>query len=312
MRLVVVTAAARWSYIDQKGSFVKSGFPKTAPFIVLLMAVSFSARSQELDSAAAGSPRKVRAEKHCLARSEVAGAPGTQISNPDCYPSFSEAIYAATDGAVFLPPDESVENQLEVLRTELDSIANASTTGSGSVILGVDYEHANYGGSTYTYLGPTGCNSATSHSFSTITAGFDNIVSSTRGYSGCNRNILYEQSNFGGATLTCSSNCSGLGVMNDAASSRRFQAYCGETSCVIPDGLYISHFTGTSCNGNEYYHVAYDNFAYQCRPDTNSGTAMCGTTQQTVTVYSYVFLGQCYPNWWPSGNQLSNMVRVYR
>lgn len=294
---------------------MKSGFSKTAPFIVLLMAMSFSARSQELDAAAAGSPRKVPAGKHCTARLEKLepGASESRISSFDCYQSFSEAIYAVTEGAVFLPPDESLKNQLKALRQELKSIENASTVGGGSVILAIDYQHSNYGGVTLTYYGYTGCTSTTSYIVPSLsTVGWDNVVSSTQAFNGCIRNILYEHPNYGGASLTCTPNCSSVGVMNDATSSRRFEGPCGEWSCVNPDGNYISHFTGAYCDGLEYYYLAYDGFAYQCRPNSTFGAAACGTTQNNVTAYSYRYQGQCYPNAWPSGNPLDNMVRVYR
>ena len=90
-----------------------------------------------------------------------------------------------------------------------------------------------------------------------------------------------------------------------------YRNICGEANCVNPDGQYISHFTGSSCDGTESYYLPYDNFGYQCRPDSGSG-AQCGTTQRTVTNRSYRYGGQCYSNAWPNGNTLNDFVRVYR
>lgn len=84
---------------------------------------------------------------------------------------------------------------------------------------------------------------------------------------------------------------------------------CGESSCVSTDGTYISHYTGTGCSGTESYYLAYDGYAYDCRPWDGNG--ICGTTSHTVTNRSYRYFGTCY-NAWPSGNTLGDMVRVYR
>jgi hypothetical protein len=99
--------------------------------------------------------------------------------------------------------------------------------------------------------------------------------------------------------------------MNDAASSRRWQSSCAEASCVTPDGNYISHFTGSNCDGTESYYLPYDSGAYQCRPESSTG-ALCGTVHNTVTNRSYRYAGQCYANAWPGGNTLSDFVTVYR
>lgn len=87
--------------------------------------------------------------------------------------------------------------------------------------------------------------------------------------------------------------------------------YCGEASCVSPDGDYISHFTGPNCNGTESYYLPYDGYAYHCRPESSAGVR-CGTVHRTVTNYSYRYQGQCHPNAWPNGNTLSDFVAVYR
>lgn len=94
-----------------------------------------------------------------------------------------------------------------------------------------------------------------------------------------------------------------------AATATAAHAVCGEASCVAAQGTYISHFTGTNCTGTESYYLPYDNWGYSCRPW--NGTGDCGTIHRTVTNRSYRYNGTCY-NAWPSGNQLSDFVTVYR
>jgi len=94
-----------------------------------------------------------------------------------------------------------------------------------------------------------------------------------------------------------------LGGMSAAA-----HAGCGEATCISSQGVYISHFTGSGCSGTEYYYLPYDSYGYQCRPGASAKE--CGTTQYTVTARSYLYNGVCYDAW-PSGNTLSEFVRVY-
>ena len=93
--------------------------------------------------------------------------------------------------------------------------------------------------------------------------------------------------------------------------SGSYAGYCGEASCVSPDGDYISHFTGANCDGTESYYLPYDGYGFQCRPESSAGVH-CGTVHRTVTNQSYRYAGQCYPNAWPGGNTLSDFVSVYR
>jgi hypothetical protein len=99
-----------------------------------------------------------------------------------------------------------------------------------------------------------------------------------------------------------------LAIAFVGAASAAAHAGCGEATCYSTQGTYISHFTGAGCSGTEYYYLPYDGYGYQCRPGL--GARECGTTQYTVTSRSYFNNGNCYDAW-PSGNTLSEFVRVY-
>lgn len=101
-----------------------------------------------------------------------------------------------------------------------------------------------------------------------------------------------------------------LGILVTASVSVEAYAACGEASCVPSQGVYISHFTGSNCDGTESYYLPYDGYAYQCRPW--DGVGQCGTIRRTVTNHSYRYNGTCYANAWPAGNTLSDFVTVYR
>ena len=82
---------------SQKGSFMNASLTKTAFFSTLLLAAPIFARSPQQDPATARPPQEIPAAKHCVVRAESlkSGTPGSRTSSVDCYPSFSEAIYAA-------------------------------------------------------------------------------------------------------------------------------------------------------------------------------------------------------------------------
>lgn len=91
---------------------------------------------------------------------------------------------------------------------------------------------------------------------------------------------------------------------------------CGEASCVPVTAAYISHFTGSNCTGTESYYTAY--FGFDGVRRSWDGAGLVGTQLRTETNKSWKMNdgggdgSGCRVNAWPSGNTLSNFVRVYR
>jgi len=160
--------------------------------------------------------------KHCVAESTVYSERDNRlISEPEdnefvCFSTFSQAIEFATDGRVILPEDATPE-------TVTDEEINGSIGDIGTTyVIGIEYEHSNYNGYTYTFTNSVTCNGYT-HSFSRITGWWNDRISSARAYSDCNHSIHYEHSNFGGATRDCGTACSYIGdAMNDRTSSLKW------------------------------------------------------------------------------------------
>ncbi|MDP9121814.1 MAG: hypothetical protein M3O15_10705 [Acidobacteriota bacterium] len=88
-----------------------------------------------------------------------------------------------------------------------------------------------------------------------------------------------------------------------------YRCNCGESTCTPSQAAYISHFTGTNCTGQEYYYTPY--YYYDGIRRTWDGNGCTGNTLYTVTAYSYKDSSGCH-NAWPSGNTLSDFVRVFR
>jgi hypothetical protein len=91
----------------------------------------------------------------------------------------------------------------------------------------------------------------------------------------------------------------------------RIYRSCGEQVCQPVEERYISHYTGTRCDGAEYYYTGYYGFDGVLR--SWDGKGLAGTVLRKVTTRSWRdWEGRCHVNEWPNGNTLHDFVRVYR
>lgn len=170
------------------------------------------------DSQNAVEQEKVR---HCVVETIAVGEGEPQPENvtpadPRCFQTFSEAIFAATGGAVSVSPNAKPGDLNEqAMPSDLQPAA--------SYVIGIEYQHANYGGSSIVYRNAHTCNGY-QHSVAFVGSGWNDRISSARAYSGCNHSVHYEHSNFGGALRDCGGACSYIGdAMNDKTSSIRWR-----------------------------------------------------------------------------------------
>jgi hypothetical protein len=87
-------------------------------------------------------------------------------------------------------------------------------------------------------------------------------------------------------------------------------AGCPETTCILVQNAYISHFTGANCTGAEHYYTPY--FSSDGIRRSWDGKGFYGTTLSTVTNISWKGTDGVCHNDWPSGNTLSGFVSIYR
>jgi hypothetical protein len=137
-------------------------------------------------------------------------------ADPRCFQTFSEAIFAATGGAVSVTPNTKPEDfNGQALPDDVQPAA--------SYVIGIEYEHSNYRGSSLIYRSNQTC-IGYQHSAAFVGAAWNDRISSARAYSGCNHSIHYEHRDFGGASRDCGSACSYIGdAMNDKTSSIRWR-----------------------------------------------------------------------------------------
>lgn len=168
-------------------------------------------QAQRVPLTAALAPETSR--ENCIARAEPGGEAPAPPTGYRCFPTFAEAIYAATGGAVSLSPSTRPQQLTQ-------SMLNLPGTNT---VIGVDYMDANYGGASLTWYESkdiNGCTDGSYYTASSMPSGWNDDVSSAISYGGCKTYNHFENTNFGGAKLTCT--CATMGVMNDQTSSEKW------------------------------------------------------------------------------------------
>jgi hypothetical protein len=131
-----------------------------------------------------------------------------------CFPTLAAAIAAATDGVVALPADTTPE-----------SLSESDLSAAATRLIGIDYDRRYYGGTTSVWYARNsyGCFGGFSY-VANIPAYFNNRLTSTRGFGGCNRNTSYDGYFQRGDWVRCFPNCYYVGgFMDNRASSKRWQ-----------------------------------------------------------------------------------------
>jgi hypothetical protein len=96
---------------------------------------------------------------------------------------------------------------------------NAGLVPQASTTISVDYDAANFTGSTLTWSvgNSSGCNGGFSYSAASMPSGWNDRVSSSHSRNGCASNDHFHNVNFLGDVLTCT--CATMGDMNNQTSS---------------------------------------------------------------------------------------------
>lgn len=164
--------------------------------------------------------------KHCVAHLDPVSPQSDEISKVTplgCYDTFEEAIFVATDGTVKLPAGISPYAVTE----DLLKAYGMGSVSPASVVIGTDYDDVGFSTllGTFTWTGSQACSPSMSFTVPSMPQGWNDRVSSARSYSDCNRYYHYENTNYGGTSITCDmgNTCQSMGTMTNKTSSEKFQ-----------------------------------------------------------------------------------------
>ena len=99
--------------------------------------------------------------QHCyalIAPIEEGGNGSSRVIKAECFDNFGDSIYAATNGRVQL--NSSI--QPEAVTDEILNFYSGGVSPSSQVVIGIDWDNTNFGGSSYTWVvSGSGCSSST-------------------------------------------------------------------------------------------------------------------------------------------------------
>lgn len=191
----------------------------------LLTVATVPAVAQETEAESAEAEPLVDPDEHCVIFYQETGevdSEGYQKTTPDrrgCYATFAQAIYVATDGEVRLPAAYVASEVND------DTFDVASTRN----VIGIDYAQVEQRGSTLTHVARRRCGApdakgnSVKYAASSMASGWNDRVSSAKGYGGCNRFSHFQHEGYGGAERVCSPGCQHMGVMNNQTSSEKWR-----------------------------------------------------------------------------------------
>ena len=115
----------------------------------------------------AASPTEINNNgQHCyalIAPIEEGSNGSSRVIKAECFDNFGDSISAATNGRVQL--NSSI--QPEAVTDEILNFYSGGVSPSSQVVIGIDWDNTNFGGSSYTWVvSGSGCSSSTQSSVS--------------------------------------------------------------------------------------------------------------------------------------------------
>ncbi|QYF74994.1 hypothetical protein [Cryobacterium sp. PAMC25264] len=126
------------------------------------------------------------------------------------------AAVARERGVLLTVPDGAIPGSLPAsARSASTGAATAGTAALASTVISVIYDNSGYGGGSYSLSISSGCGWGVA---SLGAIGWNDRASSYRSFNGCTT-ALYSNENYAGSSTGYTTNASGLGGLNDQASS---------------------------------------------------------------------------------------------
>ena len=183
-------------------------------FIRFVVATTFVV-SFAMPSALTAAPKK----DHCIIHLEPALNGQESRATPGaCFATLAESVMAATGNRVQLPKDATVEAIDQALQAH-DTAAAADAGTAATYVLSIEYNGTYQSGSSRSFTGSAPCTATLGYKMGSMTSGWNDVISSSRGYSNCNKIEHYEHADHRGAVRACTPTCNTMGIMNNETSS---------------------------------------------------------------------------------------------
>jgi hypothetical protein len=134
-----------------------------------------------------------------------------------CYATFAEAVAAGSDGAIRLDEAAAPASLTDAM------VQEATVQAAGNVLIGTEFTETSFDGESKSYFAPNACSGSQVWEVSYVTDAWNDDFESGKGFGGCDHNKKFAASNFGGAVITCTPNCTNYGALANEVSSLRWR-----------------------------------------------------------------------------------------
>ncbi len=162
-------------------------------------------------------------EEHCAFLLEPVAVKANVIEatpvEVGCYPTYAEALAAGSGGSILVDATTSPS-----ALTDDELSASSLDASTSTVVIGTEWIETGYTSTSKSYFASVTCSSRVSWEVGYVTDQWNDRFESGKGFGGCNRNRKFADSQFGGASILCTPNCSTYGSLNNLVSSLRWRA----------------------------------------------------------------------------------------
>lgn len=161
---------------------------------------------------------------HCVYRLEpihqqgLTGAILAKLRLVGCYAHFRDAVAVGSRGSIQLAADASPASL-----TEGELLAGSSASSRVTVMIGTEYIGTGFSGASNSYFAASTCTASTTWEVANVGAAWNDMFESGKGFGGCHTNKKFRNTNFGGAVVTCTPNCSDYLALAAKVSSLRWR-----------------------------------------------------------------------------------------
>lgn len=166
---------------------------------------------------------------HCVGRVYPAEMK-RQGEHLQCFNNVRDAIAFATNGAVLVSQNATLQQVSVAIRAAEQQLATLSAQGNITKrlnhVVAIQWDWTNRGSSSYAFTSTSLCSATLdghilSSDYGLFPSGWNNRIESFEAFAGCASVQAWDNTGLSGSNITCATYCSTMGAMNNATSSSR-------------------------------------------------------------------------------------------